>query len=357
MAGEGLMGVLAHRWTSEPNELDRPLVGPGVDLGRPIRLGVIHNPKSGGNRRRGRLHEVREQIAGARLAHREGDSLESLVEGTWGLLRDGVEVIAVNGGDGTVQAVLTGLLRADVEGPLPLIAVLPGGTTNTTARNVGYGVATTAALGELAYRALGGRLEGTAQKSAVVRVDRGNDPDPLFAMFFGAGGVYHGIRLAKEQVESRGMRGQLGAGLALAVFLTKIATGEGGTLFPPLCARMSVDGGPTREERLLGLLVSTMERQFLGLKPYWGTEPKPLMVTSLGYSPRHVLRSAVSVMRGRPNRYATPENGYASCNADRLELELDSGFTLDGELFAAGPGGRISVGGDRSVFFLRRGVA
>jgi diacylglycerol kinase (ATP) len=359
MAGEALMGVLARRWSSEATEpvLARPLVRPGTDLGRAIRLAVIHNPKSGGNRRRGRLLEIREQIAGARIPHREGDTLEGLVAGTQSLLRDGAEVIAVNGGDGTVQAVLTGLLRADAEGPLPLVAVLPGGTTNTTARNVGYGVGTSAALAELAFRALGGRLEGVAQKSAVVRVERGNDPDPLFAMFFGAGGVYHGIRLAKEQVESRGMRGQLGAGLALAVFLTKIGTGEGGTLFPPLLARIAIDGGPAQEDRLLGLLVSTMERQFLGLKPYWGTGPGSLMVTALGYSPRHVLRSAVSVMRGRPNRFATPENGYRSCNADRMELELDSGFTLDGELFAAGPGGRIAVSGERSIFFLRRGVA
>lgn len=353
------MGVLARRWSSAATEpvLDQLIIRPGTDLGRAIRLAVIHNPKSGGNRRRGRLQEIREHIAGARLAHREGDSLEALVEGTRALVRDGAEVIAVNGGDGTVQAVLTGLLRDGIEEPLPLIAVLPGGTTNTTARNVGYGAGPTAALGELTTRAAAGRLEGTAQQSAVVRVERGNDPDPLFAMFFGAGGVYHGIRLAKEQVESRGMRGQLGAGVSLAVFLTKIATGEGGTLFPPLCARMSVDGGPVREERLLGLLVSTMERQFLGLKPYWGTGPGALMVTSLGYSPRHVLRSAISVMRGRPNRFATPENGYASCNADRLELELDSGFTLDGELFAAGPGGRVAVRGDRNVFFLRRGRA
>src|SRR5690606_5240830 len=134
-------------------------------------------------------------------------------------------------------------------------------------------------------------------------------PDPLFAMFFGAGGVYHGIRLAKEHVESRGMRGQLGAAVALSVFLAKIATGEGGKLFPPLGARITLDDGPARDERLIGLLVSTMERQFLGILPYWGTGPGALRFTSLGASPKHVVRCAIPVMRGRPNRFATPENG------------------------------------------------
>jgi hypothetical protein len=142
--------------------------------------------------------------------------------------------------------------------------------------------------------------------------------------------------------------------MTLAVFLSKIATGEGGRLFPPLGARISIDGATARDERLLGLLVSTMERQFLDLRPYWGEGPGALRFTSLAASPRHVLPAMLSVMRGRPNRFTSDENGYRSCNADRIELELDSGFTLDGELFAAGPGGRLALWGDRSAFFLRR---
>ena len=353
------MGLLARRWESEAYDdalsaFDRPTAWPGVDLGRPLRLGVIHNPKSGNNRRRGRLAAVREQLASARVPLREADTLEGIVAATRALLGSGAEIIAVNGGDGTVQAVLTGMFRFDLTGPPPLLAILPGGTTNTTARNVGYGARGGVALAELVDLAARGALRGEVDQRAVVRVKRGNDPAPLYAMFVGAGAVYHGIRLAKEQVESRGMRGQLGAGIALAVFMGKIATGEGGRLFPPLVARIAIDGASAREEHLLGLLVSTMDRQFLDLQPYWGTEIGALRFTELATGPRHVMRGLMSVIRGRPNRFMTVENGYRSCNADRVELELDSGFTLDGELFAAGPGGRVALSGDRTAFFLRR---
>jgi diacylglycerol kinase (ATP) len=353
------MGLLARRWESEAYDdalsaFDRPTVWPGTDLGRPIRLGVIHNPKSGSNRQRGRLAGIREHLGSARVPLRVADTLDGIISATRALLGSGAEVIAVNGGDGTVQAVLTGMFRFDLTGPPPLLAVLPGGTTNTTARNVGYGARSGVALTELVDLAARGALRGEVDQRAVVGVKRGNDPAPLYAMFFGAGGVYHGIRLAKEQVESRGMRGQLGAGMTLAVFVAKILTGEGGRLFPPLAARITVDGASPRDERLLGLLVSTMDRQFLDLRPYWGTGPGPLRFTALETSPRHVMRALLSVIRGRPNRFTCPENGYRSCNADRIELELDSGFTLDGELFAAGPGGRIALRGDRTAFFLRR---
>lgn len=351
------MGVVARRLRPElppATAPERPPVWPGTNLGRAVRLGVVLNPKSGHNQRRGRLEELRTTLGNAGVAYREAHTLDGLIESTRALLSDGTEVIAIHGGDGTVQGVLTGLLRADFDRPPPLLAVLPGGTTNTTARNVGYGAGPARALATLIAQARSGLLTGSVDHRAVVRVERMNDPAPLFAMFFGAGAVYHGIRLAKEQVESRGMRGQLGASVALAVFLAKIATGKGGKLFPPLGAKIAVDGGIPRDERLLGLLVSTMERQFLGILPYWGNGPGALRLTSLAAAPRHVVRCAIPVMRGKPNPLTTPENGYASCNADRVELELDSGFTLDGELFSAGPGGRLVLRGDHSVYFLRR---
>src|SRR3546814_1330268 len=50
---------------------------------------------------------------------------------------DGVDVVAVAGGDGTVQAVLTALYgRRPFRRP-PLLAVLPRGTTNMTAADIG----------------------------------------------------------------------------------------------------------------------------------------------------------------------------------------------------------------------------
>jgi hypothetical protein len=326
---------------------------PFIEPGRPVRIGVISNPQSGNNRRRGHLAAIRGILDRSGTEHAEAESPERISALARELTAAGAGLIVVNGGDGTVQAVLTGLFRSPGARRLPLFAVLRGGTTNTTARNVGYDAPAETALGEILREAAAGRLRGRVERHPVLRVQVGSRPEPLFAMFFGAGAVYHGIRFAKDHVEAHGLRGQLGAGVALAVFLGKIATGQGGALFPPLEARVAVDGVWQKPESLLGILVSTMERQFLGLRPYWGTEPGTLRYSSLSYRPRHVLRAAVPVMRGRPNRFVRPELGYRSHNAFRLEMHLDSGFTLDGELFTEA-GSRLVLSAEHSAFFLRR---
>jgi hypothetical protein len=81
------------------------------------------------------------------------------------------------------------------------------------------------------------------------------------------------------------------------------------------------------------VLVSTLERLFLGLYPYWGSESGPLHYTALRAQPQNLLRALPSILRGRQSSYATPQNGFYSHNAHEIKLNLDSGFTLDGQLY------------------------
>lgn len=338
-------GTEEERGTSlfEPSRLDRP-----------VRVAVINNPASGYNRRRHRMASMLDELRRSGIEHAEADSLDGLIASTQRLLAHEVELIVVNGGDGTVQAVLTGMFRAPRPANIPVVAVLPGGTTNTTARNVGFGTRPEQALREVIDAAADGRLPGKIQRHHVLKVERDSAPGPLYAMFFGAGAVYHGIRFSKEYVESRGLRGEIGAGVVLAVFLGRIITGQGGKLFPPLHARAVIDGGAAMDDELLGILTSTMDRQFLGLHPYWGREHGPIHYSALSYSARSPVRAALSVMRGKPNRFVRPELGYRSHNASSIELQIDSGFTLDGELFGGEAGASLHITAEDSALFLRR---
>ena len=327
---------------------------PPVELDRPVRVATISNPQSGNNRRRNHIRSALDILGRSRVPHYEVDNLDSIAAITQKLIDDGIELIVINGGDGTVQGVLTGLFRTPPAPTQPLLAVLPGGSTNTTARNVGYAPSALPALQELLSQAARGRLTGTLEPRAVIRVDRGPNSLPLFAMFFGAGAVYHGIRFAKDHIESRGLRGPLAAGAALVVFMGKITSGKGGALFPPLRAGGRLDQEPLETDSYLGLITSTMEQQFLGLRPYWGQGSGPLQYSSLSYSPRHLLRAVSAIIRGRISRYVRPEFGYRSHNVHAIELNLDSGFTLDGELFPFEPETTLRLTCEHSAFFLRQ---
>jgi hypothetical protein len=65
-----------------------------------------------------------------------------------------------------------------------------------------------------------------------------------------------------------------------------------------------------------------------------------------------LLKALPGLLRGRPNRYTTPANGYESHNAHRLEIGLDSPFFVDGESFRPQHAAAIVNGG--TVGFLKR---
>lgn len=68
---------------------------------------------------------------------REARSVDELRGIAEEFLRAGIEVLAINGGDGTNTVTLTGFLEVYGAAPLPPIALLRGGTMNTLANSIG----------------------------------------------------------------------------------------------------------------------------------------------------------------------------------------------------------------------------
>lgn len=99
-------------------------------------IGLIFNPRAGGNRR--------DPDIPLRLARRLGDhgvlavprSLDELCRAAEDFCRLGIDVLGIAGGDGTNHVTLTSFHRAFRNRPLPTIALLRGGTMNTVASSL-----------------------------------------------------------------------------------------------------------------------------------------------------------------------------------------------------------------------------
>ena len=155
------------------------------------------------------------------------------------------------------------------------------------------------------------------------------------------------------RIYKKGVRGELAAGLTLARFLLAAVKGDRRTV-PPAPIRLGLEGMAMQEMDVLVLLVTTLERLFLGMRPYWGMEEAPLHFTAIRSDATHILRAAPSLIRGRRSRWATPGHGYLSHNLSDLRLCIQSGFTLDGQLYQSDPRlGALALSKGGEVEFLR----
>ena len=300
-----------------------------------LRVGVISNPLSGENRKG--LQPVERMLADHRQAlHRRAVHPEEVEAAIRDFARQGVDLVVVNGGDGTVHAVLTALFTTEWPGQVPFLALLRAGTTNMIARDVGLPGSRLQALSRLLGWAYAGRGAASLVKRPVLRLEWEKGGEPMFGMFFGAGWIYEGIQFCLTRVHTKGVGGELAAGLTLVRFLLAALRGDR-RIAPPAPIRVGLEGTAMQDMEVLALLVTTLGRLFLGMRPYWGMEGGPLHFTAIRSDAAHLLRAAPSLIRGQRSRWVSPRDGYLSHNLRDLRLSLQSGFTLDGQLYPSDP--------------------
>jgi hypothetical protein len=256
-----------------------------------------------------------------------------------------IDVLAINGGDGTIAAVFTQLLHNETLQPLPLIALLPGGTTNMNAGDVGIRGGLVKAVQKLC--AWSDQNKHVIQRP-ILKVVPGDRALPAYGMFMGAGAIIQGIDYCHENVHSRGLGNEIGPGLAMARTIWGIVRRDH-RFIQPVPVKVTLNNHTeTIEQSMLLLLVSSLERLFFGMHPYWGTEIGPLHYSMIREDASRFVRNLPSLLRGRPVHHATPAAGYRSHNIDAMTLQMNGSLTLDGEMFqideTTGPA-RISNGG------------
>lgn len=315
-------------------------------------IAVISNPRSGHNRSR---------FAGLAAALEARPQVRHFVTGSAAelpaicaeLYDKPVRLLVINGGDGTAAAVFAALLEALPAGRRPLLALLPAGTANMTAGDVGIRGSLRGALRRLlGWIDAPERTPGTVVERAVLRVDAGAGPR-RYGMFLGAGLIMAGTEYAHRALHARGLRDDFSLGLGLVRSLWGIARGEAEfRRAQPLS--LSLDGGEALAFDARILAVSTLQRLFLGIRPFWGKEDGPLALSLIEAGAPGLLCNFPGLLRGRPGPRATPEAGYHSHRARELRLSFDGACNLDGEILQVSSAeGPLRVAAAGPLRFLR----
>ena len=259
------------------------------------------------------------------------------------LRRQGPSHVAINGGDGTAQQTLTAMLNGDWPDP-PTLAVLPGGTTNMTAHDLNGGklglLPALRAFLDAAQRAtppgLTPQTPGLTPKNRrIIRVRCDGQADQ-YGFCFGLGAIVRGIRYCHERIYRTRIPKGLAPGVAMLRAFYGIARRE--PVFAeglPVTLRYAGCEPAAQSERLdtSFMCISTLERLFLGMTPFWGSGTGDLAMTIVRENPERLLRTLPALLRGQPTRHLTPDKGYSSRRLDCLQIESDGQYMLDGEIF------------------------
>lgn len=283
------------------------------------------------------------------IRHIETPSLSDLPAAVETLLADDVELLGINGGDGTIHLVLSALWRASAGQPLPTLAFLPGGTTNMSARDInGGGVSVRSALDALLVAAAGNPASAPRHLLHV----HGTGAEPQLGLCLGMGAVVRGIEYCHERIFSLGIRDEWATGVALLRAGWGIARREA-VFAEGVPLDISIDG-ERHESRASIFLVSALAELMLGIRPFWGDGVQPLRVTLVREHAKRFMRSFPDLLRGRPDPHLTEAAGYLSRRGTHIEIQGDCPYTIDGEIYRAGTN-RICVDAFGPVNVIRLG--
>jgi hypothetical protein len=298
--------------------------------------GLLVNPSSG--RRSGRGLALAQRLSGAagvRAATIERFSeLPAILQG---FASADVDTLFISAGDGTVHAVQTELAERSPFAKTPRLALLPHGTTNMTAADLGFRVSGIERQAALITQFGLGRRPTSLKTRPTVRVANPADGRVRHGMFLGTGALWRATQFCQERVHALGLKGDwatsatLVTGLARAVF-SRTARGDEDRLDRPHAMHICADGRAFADGFQVLFFVTTLDRLILGTRPFWGGATAPLRATAIAHPPPNLLRHLLPVLFGGEDR-RLPEQ-CRSIAAHKIAVETRCPFVIDGEFFA-----------------------
>lgn len=312
----------------------------------PATVGVLSNPV-GRHNTRGGLKAVEAVLAAApAVSHRLAGEPRAIEAALSELAAAGVRHLAVNGGDGTVQAVLTALaLRSPFATP-PRLLLLAGGTTNMSAYDIGSHGRPAALLRAL----LADRLAVTPRRVLAVREADGTTRCGFFLTAGGLPQAMRDCRAFRRRARLPGLRSALGTALWVSGRLLRLLAGR--APFEPQAVDWQTAGTQQHSDALV-LAATTHQRLAFGLRPWWGAGAGPINITVISRPARRLALALPGVLRGRPPAWAGADAGYASCRTDTLQLTAAGGYALDGEDYLSPAATRLRIEAGPAFEFLR----
>ena len=321
-------------------------------MSRP-RIALLSNPKSTGNL--AQLPRIRAFCAEhPDIFHYEVERADQIGEAMRTIARISPAVLAINGGDGTVQAALTELYNGGhFEVGAPPVAVLPSGKTNLIALDLGAQGDPVESLKRLLDIASADLAPHLVARELISLSGGESGVTPVIGMFLGGAGLADVMLYCRERIYPLGLPNSVSHFITAVAVVLRQVFGLRASFLPPEPAPLSVS--VRREGAITGrfafLFVTTLEKLLLSGEV--GSHGQgPLKFVAVEQKPVSMLRAFAASLVGRLGR--TKLAGVHVEEADEIAIEGEaSQVILDGETFRAGVGKPILLKPAQPLSFVR----
>lgn len=302
-----------------------------MDDGTLMRAGLIVNPVSGKPRGKGLALAEKLKNAGAVQVH-VLERFGQLPQVLDAFAAAGVTDLFVSSGDGTIQAIQTELAERRPFAQLPRLGLLPHGTTNMTAADLGFRHRSLEAQAKF----LIGPEARDLRPRPTLRVVNPRDGRPRHGMFLGTGAVSQATLFCQQAFNARGIGGNwapfatLAAVTARTMFMPANPADER-RFDRPYPIAVDADGRSMAAGDQLLMLSTTLEKLVLGAKPFWGGGGGSIRTSVFPYPVPSIVRWLLPIMYGGENRQVPP--GAMSFSSTGLAVRTPVTFVIDGEFF------------------------
>jgi hypothetical protein len=315
----------------EPDQPARKSSSGGRSPASAPRIGVIRNPKSHYNRK-----TPAQQIDLPHVLQLAPHGRPEISKALTQLAEHGIELLVIDGGDGTVRDILTEGLAVFAKN-WPKLLVLPSGKTNALALDLG--VPKKLRLGEALHAVPHAR---TVTRRPLLIERQGKDAKSLMGFLFGAG-VFNAVIDAGQVAHRFGAFQSTAVGVTAIAGIVQALTGIGNS---PWRKTTSMQIGIGADDRTMehsrygapgeryALGVSTLQNFPLGMRPF-GKAAGELRFFAWDRPLRRVIGMIPAILMGWDPGFLR-RLGLFRVAADEIRVTLEGNFILDGESFAPG---------------------
>jgi diacylglycerol kinase family enzyme len=305
-------------------------------------IGVVTNPRSRMNKRDPASMRKLGYLIGSRGSAEATRDLDDLYRVAEEFKRAEIDILGINGGDGTIHHTLTAFVKTYGEQPLPAVAILRGGTMNTIANSYG--------------------IKGDPARLLFEVVDKYHNNEPFdmlekeilavgdaYGCIFGTGIIYNFL-------EAYYGTGNPSPSVAAKLILRAVASAlVGGPLVRRMTrrfrARVTVDGDTWARDDFLSVAAACVEQIGLGFRPFYRWQQQSAFQILGIHAPSALgfISELPRIHRGRPMR----RDKVIDAVAREVVFENDGPieYIIDGDSYTADR--RLRLGLGPKLRFLR----